>query len=480
MTKTVLTIVGLLLLAISLAHFARFVLQLGKPLSFEPSFIVVAIIGLYLVSREHGRELLSFVRGTTESLPVLDGGKGKSKVGTDTVRVEKVIEKGTEQGPILGMEASPPPPDEWYTELRPVLHQASHYTVPTYYLDLKLRVIDWNVAFELVFQEIIGKLRHKHVTWFIAQLDNRDEVFDHAREFTERVRQGGLPLVDIEPLRYRSSVYGRVSLMKVATQLHSPTGNVKGWAVSLIVRDIDWGKFERNLFREIHQDKLWSVYGASYDRVLLEFPPYTQLVRDVISVVPGNGRSVIDLGAGTGNVTLELLKRGHRVTAVENNIVMLDRFRAKVQAARGVTVVKTSVEHLESLKDKTFDAAVMVNVLYAVDHPLACLRGIHRVLKPEGVFAFSTTHSETHLDPLLERIKQVLRENRKLGSLRDDYENVHAANKEIEQTIARRHSRNKYREWLKHAGFEIIKEEPSTYEGAVMLIHARKNGNVGD
>ena len=116
----------------------------------------------------------------------------------------------------------------------------------------------------------------------------------------------------------------------------------------------------------------------------------------------------------------------------------------------------------------------MVNVLYAVGDPLACLQSIFHLLKPGGVLAFSTTHKETRLDPLLDAIKKQLKETGKYDALAKDYERLYEANKDIEQTIALRHSRDEYKEWVKTAGFVIIKDVPSTYEGAVMLIHALK------
>ena len=46
--------------------------------------------------------------------------------------------------------------------------------------------------------------------------------------------------------------------------------------------------------------------------------------------------------------------------------------------------MKTFVEHLDRVSSAKFDAAVMVNVLYAVEDPLKCLRGIHRILYYSG------------------------------------------------------------------------------------------------
>src|SRR5262249_31934452 len=149
------------------------------------------------------------------------------------------------------------------------------------------------------------------------ELTNRDGVFDHARDFTERIKSGELPLVDTEPLTYASDKYGVVTFLKVAYQLHDAAANLHGWAVALLIRNIDWDTFQRDVEEKIGRDKLWSVYAASYDRVLLNYPPYGQLIDDVIALVPRKSSKVADLGAGTGNVTAALLRAGHRVTAVE-------------------------------------------------------------------------------------------------------------------------------------------------------------------
>jgi ubiquinone/menaquinone biosynthesis C-methylase UbiE len=389
----------------------------------------------------------------------------------DTTVIEKRLEKTPE---IAGETAPEPAADVWEEELRPVLHQAIQYTVPTYYLDVNLRMIDWNLAFELVFSRCASSLRGKHVKHFIAQLANFDEVIAHAQQFTRQVFRGQVPYVDVEPLKYGSEKYGPVSFIKVAAQLHDAEGHPRGWSVSLLIREINWEAFQNDLFAQARQDKLWSVYSAAYDRVLLEFPPYHQLIADVIAVVPAQRLKVVDLGAGSGNVTAALLKCGHRVTAVDNNQAMLDRLRSKDLPRKHLTVVKSSVENMKGLADGSFDAAVMVNVLYSVADPLTCLQEVQRILRPGGVLGLSTTHAEVDLDPLLDSIKARLMEIGKYDALAGDFKLVQDANRSIEKTIAKRHTREQYREWVRAAGFEITRDVPSTYEDAVMLIHARK------
>jgi ubiquinone/menaquinone biosynthesis C-methylase UbiE len=367
--------------------------------------------------------------------------------------------------------------DYWYRELRPVIHQAAMYSTPTYYLDTKLDVIDWNIAFALIFDSMTGKIRGKHVNWLIARLENHSEVFDHAKAFTENYhRTGVFPFVDLEPLEYDSQRYGMVRFTKVATQLHNADGQFKGWSIALMIDEMeDRGQFNEDFQERIGSEKTWSVYSASYDRVLNRFPPYAALIDEVISVLrPRKDLYVADLGAGTGNVTRALVNAGHRVLAVENNEGMLDRIADKQFPPSRVSVVKTSVEQMSCLKERLFDAAIMVNVLYAVDDPLECLRGVHRVLKPGGVLGMSTTHRETDLSRLLNEIEAEMRSQPDYDQLADDLTNVQKINRMLEKTIVRRHTREKYLDWIQSAGFEIVDSVPSTYCDAVMLVHARR------
>lgn len=367
--------------------------------------------------------------------------------------------------------------DYWYRELRPVLHQAPMYSTPTYYLDTKLDVIDWNIAFELIFESLAAKIRGKHVNWLIARLTNHSEVFDHARAFTEDYQRTGVfPFVDVEPLEYESPRYGAVRFTKVATQLHDPEGKFKGWSIALLVDQIE----ERELFNEdlqerIGTEKMWRVYSASYDRVLNRFPPYAALIQEVIGVVRRQkDLYVADLGSGTGNAAAALVKAGHRVMAIENNEGMLDRIAEKQFPETRLAVVKTTVEQLGCLKERQFDAAVMVNVLYAVDDPATCLQGVFRILKPGGVLGLSTTHRETDLSPLLNSIEAELRGQPDFDQIADDWNNVQKINRMLEKSIVRRHTREAYLEWIKLAGFEVTDFVPSTYCDAVMVVHARK------
>ena len=198
-------------------------------------------------------------------------------------------------------------------------------------------------------------------------------------------------------------------------------------------------------------------------------------VSEQIIAITGPAR-VLDVGAGTGNSTKALLDRGFSVVSLEQNGAMIDTMRDRRFDPHKHKVVKASAEQLNDLRsipDQSFDAVTLVNVLYSLDDPFACLTGVNRVLKSHGVVGLSTTHAGVTLEPLLTSIKNYLN-GIGFDAYEDDYARLAEVNRRIEQTIACRHKADEYRNMVQDAGFEIISSLDFTYEGAVMLIHARK------
>jgi ubiquitin-protein ligase len=88
----------------------------------------------------------------------------------------------------------------------------------------------------------------------------------------------------------------------------------------------------------------------------------------------------------------------------------------------------------------------------------------------------STTHRETSLDTLLTRIEAELKAANELSTLAQDWNAVYTVNRTLEATVLRRYTRDDIKDMVRTAGFDIIRENSSTYCDAVMLLHAKKRG----
>jgi SAM-dependent methyltransferase len=140
--------------------------------------------------------------------------------------------------------------------------------------------------------------------------------------------------------------------------------------------------------------------AETYDEVR---PPYCipLLDRAEDALQLASSASVLDLAAGTGRLTRELVKRFSRVFAVEPD----NQMRALIDVGR---VLAGSAEEIP-LPDASVDAVFVGESFHWFDAARA-ITEIARVLRPQGGIAVISTHWwETH-PPLPETVVALLRE----------------------------------------------------------------------
>lgn len=118
-----------------------------------------------------------------------------------------------------------------------------------------------------------------------------------------------------------------------------------------------------------------------YERARPGYPPEALAwIADVLEL--DDGRTVLDLGAGTGKLTRQLLETGARVIAVEPG----DAMRAElVRAVPGIEALRGSAEEIP-LSDDSIDAIAVGQAFHWFRHGEA-LPEMHRVLRPRGAVA---------------------------------------------------------------------------------------------
>jgi SAM-dependent methyltransferase len=94
------------------------------------------------------------------------------------------------------------------------------------------------------------------------------------------------------------------------------------------------------------------------------------------------GRTVLDVGAGTGKLTRELVPSGAAVVAVEPVRGMREVLSRVVPGVRALDGIAEALP----LDDSTVDAVVVAQAFHWFDVPAAAAE-FHRVLRPDGRFA---------------------------------------------------------------------------------------------
>jgi SAM-dependent methyltransferase len=112
-----------------------------------------------------------------------------------------------------------------------------------------------------------------------------------------------------------------------------------------------------------------------------------------------SGGPVLELGAGTGRITLEIAADGIRVHALDADAAMLEALRRKVAAQPRevqdrVTVIDGNMRTFELAQRFALIIAPFRAFLHNVteEDQLACLRRVRHHLRPRGRFAFNVFH----------------------------------------------------------------------------------------
>jgi ubiquinone/menaquinone biosynthesis C-methylase UbiE len=149
--------------------------------------------------------------------------------------------------------------------------------------------------------------------------------------------------------------------------------------------------------------------------------------------LPAAPADVLDLGCGTGSLSLLAAEQGHRVTGVDLSANMLERARAKPAGYDAEFLAGDAAQ--PPVGGRRFDVVLVRHVLWALPDPAGALRHWRSLLRPagrlvlvEGVWGtltpvgIPTDRLLTLLAPLVDhtQVEQLSRDARLWGKEVDD------------------------------------------------------------
>lgn len=163
----------------------------------------------------------------------------------------------------------------------------------------------------------------------------------------------------------------------------------------------------------------------AYDRIF----PFAKHYRNVLSIhlrELENCEYIIDLGCGTGNITLKLLKMGKFITAVDKSQRSLDILKKKVESfefSANLKPILADITNLNSeIGSESFDGANSLIVAHLVKQYKKHIEESYRILKAGGRFVITARNVGQDQELLVKSVKKSLVGRGDFEKLKSDFE----------------------------------------------------------
>ena len=162
----------------------------------------------------------------------------------------------------------------------------------------------------------------------------------------------------------------------------------------------------------------WNRAAATFD----EEPDHglrDPVVRDawmtlLTALLPLDTAMILDMGCGTGSLSMVLAESGHNVTGIDFSPAMIDLARKKADVAGYDVLFRVMDASAPQFPPQQFDALICRHLLWALPEPDTVLRRWVQLLRPGGFLLMIEGYWHTNAGLHAEEIMSVLP-----GSLKD-------------------------------------------------------------
>lgn len=155
--------------------------------------------------------------------------------------------------------------------------------------------------------------------------------------------------------------------------------------------------------------RLWDAAASTFDeapdhglRNAQTAAAWTTVLRQALPAAPS---TVLDVGCGTGSLSLLAAELGHQVTGIDISPAMLTAAREKTARAEYIVDFRVMDAAYPQFAPGSFDAVMCRHVLWALPDPADILQRWAALLKPAGrlvlIEGFWHTSTGLHADDLL-------------------------------------------------------------------------------
>jgi len=183
--------------------------------------------------------------------------------------------------------------------------------------------------------------------------------------------------------------------------------------------------------------KSWTFDRAveCYDRTRTLAPDAMEAMLAALQQELAGSDRVLEVGTGTGRLSIPLAAAGFRMVGVDLSAPMLRRLLEKAAGGPRPEVVVGDATALP-FRDETFDGALLFHVLHLVPNWPDVLRELDRVVRPRGPIIIGLGHIDGETDPAPREVGEAFQratgiERQFPGLLRTDAERFDAVVEEL-------------------------------------------------